>query len=319
MLTWKQFFQENYNIDFNEYFQFADELYQKARDKRYAVEVGFAYIGFVFLFRNASRLDKAVIETYEHGYKLGWEMSDMAEGIKECINDYRIRKTEFYKTYKNIVKLEFEYFLGIIPYKIKHFIISVNSDENPYLLGSTFEDSDNELSIVAELGKLKALIDLVELLKLKYIEHGGPTIQEANLDNMGGFSQLMQLKTSLLSNDLVTFFQVLQALFASLSYNMKVNESFFHSHIHLILKVLGFHVESEYETNIGRIDSVVESEKYIHIFEFKLNDASVAISQILEKKYFQRFLGSQKKIILVGVALDAKEKNISDWKMQSYN
>jgi hypothetical protein len=132
------------------------------------------------------------------------------------------------------------------------------------------------------------------------------------------YRSLLTLKDSISQNDLAKFFEVMQSFFASMSYNMKVTEAYFHGYVHLILTILDFKINSEVETNIGRIDSVVETENYIHIIEFKIANCEVALKQILDNKYYQQYLRSNKKIILVGVELDKETRNITNWKHLVY-
>ena len=80
----------------------------------------------------------------------------------------------------------------------------------------------------------------------------------------------------------------------------------------------GFDINSVLETNKGRIDSVIETKNYIHIIEFKLNDSDIALEQVLEKEYYQKYLLKDKVLTLVGVAVDKKQRNIIDWKMKSH-
>jgi hypothetical protein len=92
--------------------------------------------------------------------------------------------------------------------------------------------------------------------------------------------------SAIANNDLNKFFKAVQEVFATMSYDMKITEGYFQSHIHLLLVLLDIKILSELETNTGRIDSVVESENYLHIIEFKQNDSSIAIEQIKKKKYY---------------------------------
>ncbi|MDC8003850.1 PD-(D/E)XK nuclease domain-containing protein [Aureisphaera galaxeae] len=124
------------------------------------------------------------------------------------------------------------------------------------------------------------------------------------------------LKYSLEENDMDKFINTFRSIFAGLSYNIKVQESYFHGYIQIILDLIGMKIYSELETNNGRIDAVIEVQKYIYIMEFKLRDSNEALSQIKEKKYYERFLLSTKEIVLVGVAFDTKSRNVKDYKIE---
>lgn len=121
------------------------------------------------------------------------------------------------------------------------------------------------------------------------------------------------IRNALSECDIPKFINVLKSVFSGLSYNMKIQEGYFHSLIHMAMDFSGFRVISEKETNIGRIDLVTETEKYIYIMEFKLDTAAAALKQIKEKKYFEQYLSSNRKIILLGVSFDVSNKNISDY------
>ena len=84
------------------------------------------------------------------------------------------------------------------------------------------------------------------------------------------------------------------------------------SHIHPLLFILDFKILSELESNIGWIDSVIETENYLFIIEFKINDSSIGLQQILDKKYYEQFLLFGKKIILAGVGVGTIEHNVND-------
>ena len=82
----------------------------------------------------------------------------------------------------------------------------------------------------------------------------------------------------------------------------------------MIFQLLGFYIKVEYKTNIGRIDAIIFIENNIYIFEFKINEsAKNAIDQIYEKSYYKRFVGKDKKIYLLGINYNTKEKVIDDY------
>lgn len=132
------------------------------------------------------------------------------------------------------------------------------------------------------------------------------------------FNQNDKMKQYLIDNKYDEFFRDVKSIFASMSYNMKLTEAYFHSNIHTLLKVLGFNIVSEDETNIGRIDSVIEFAEKIIIIEFKTSSSVIALTQIKEKKYYEKYLSKEKEIYLIGVSCNLSERNINDWKTEKY-
>lgn len=304
-------YEKTYKEEFDRHFQIANTFYDQARDKKYAIGMGLGIIGFLFAFRNSSELEKEIMASYDHIDKLGGSIADTIRSIPDLIKQNKIREEEWHANHKNEVSIEFKKFLGI-PYWIKQINIKGNMK-----IGSPFESLTSENEIAEELARQRAIIDLMVQLKVKHIEAGGFLEEkESNLLPIK-FENLADLKSALSCNDLDKFFKLVQSVFASMSYNMKITEGYFHSHIHFLLTLLDFKIESEVETNQGRIDSVIETGNYIHIMEFKQNDSSIAIEQIKAKKYYQKYFSSSKKIILVGVAVDTTERNIIDWQMQT--
>ena len=50
-----------------------------------------------------------------------------------------------------------------------------------------------------------------------------------------------------------------------------------------------------------------------YVMEFKMGKAEAAILQIRKNNYYQKYQQSKKKVILVGIGFDGKERNIKDW------
>jgi len=128
-----------------------------------------------------------------------------------------------------------------------------------------------------------------------------------------GETKLQAIKMALISGNVQGFIDILKSLFAALSYNIKLNEGYFHAHIHTILDLCGIRVISERETNVGRIDAVAEVGQYIYIMEFKLDDANAAIDQIKSRRYYETYVGSGKEVVLLGIAFSIEQKNISNY------
>ncbi len=120
---------------------------------------------------------------------------------------------------------------------------------------------------------------------------------------------------SLLSNQVEDFIKALKTYYACIDYDLKdKNEQCYQLIFYLVFTNLNFRVKAEVKTNHARMDAVVETPDYIYIIEFKVNQsAQVAIDQIKDREYYQRYLLEEKKLILLGVNFDTKAGQINDW------
>jgi hypothetical protein len=124
-----------------------------------------------------------------------------------------------------------------------------------------------------------------------------------------------KIQTALVNEDLSQFFEILHSIYAAVPYQITGDkESYFHSILHVVLSLTGYLVYSEIPTNKGRMDAVLDIGQSIYIFECKLHDSEqTALQQIKNNDYAQRFQQSGKKIVLVGIAFSAIDKNIKNW------
>ncbi len=127
-----------------------------------------------------------------------------------------------------------------------------------------------------------------------------------------GESILYQLQTSLQSNDLKAFEMYFNSLFSNITYHQFVpDERYYHSVFYLVVKMLGFYIESEVLTNLGRIDSVIKTKDYIYIIEYKKGASKTALQQIKDKKYHEKYLNENKPIYLLGIGFNLSKRTIS--------
>jgi hypothetical protein len=129
---------------------------------------------------------------------------------------------------------------------------------------------------------------------------------------------LANLTESLEENNIERFIALLKTLIKGIAYpNADSKENYFHSIFYLVLRLIGFNVESEILTIDGRIDCVIKTETHIYIVEFKMNTASAAIQQIREKQYHVKYLDDNRHIQLIGIAFDAEEKSIQEYQVET--
>lgn len=115
------------------------------------------------------------------------------------------------------------------------------------------------------------------------------------------------------------FFKTLEVFFANVPNNITIdNEKYYQSLVFTILKLIGLNIEVEVNTNIGRIDCVIETDDMICIIEFKFDGTKEqALQQIADKKYAQKYQLDNKKLVSIGVAFDKETRNISGYVIEA--
>jgi hypothetical protein len=127
-------------------------------------------------------------------------------------------------------------------------------------------------------------------------------------------SFIFQIYHAFDSGDLELMIEKFKELFLNLDYSVNIDdEKTFQNIIYLVFMVIGFTIDKEHKTNIGRIDSIISYHDNIYIFEFKRDKSAIdAINQIHEKGYYKKFLTTGKKIYLIGMNYNTKIREIDD-------
>jgi hypothetical protein len=122
---------------------------------------------------------------------------------------------------------------------------------------------------------------------------------------------------ALQEQDLDQFFSVLSVFFAEIPYDIQIRqEKYYQTIFYLIFKLIGLQIGTEVRTNQGRIDAVIEMEKAVFVFEFKLQGtATAALEQIKDRDYPSRYKLENKELILIGVQFDMSQRKINDWQV----
>lgn len=117
------------------------------------------------------------------------------------------------------------------------------------------------------------------------------------------------------AGDYESFFRRLKSFFADTPYELiRDLELHYQNVLFIVFKLIGFYVKTEYCTSEGRIDLVVQTDKFIYVMEFKFNStAEEALKQIDEKHYALPFETDERKLFRIGVNFDAKMRNIEKW------
>jgi len=125
-----------------------------------------------------------------------------------------------------------------------------------------------------------------------------------------------KLKRALKKGDTEEFIKIIKSMFAKIPYKLHIpKESYYQSIFYIILSLLGVKIDLEVLTDKGRIDGVLEFPDKVYIIEFKYgksgskmkNLLDKTIKQIKEKKYYERFMCKDRKVIFLAVGFIGKE------------
>lgn len=111
------------------------------------------------------------------------------------------------------------------------------------------------------------------------------------------------------------FMQRLQSLMADTSSESERNKEIHFQNITAIIgKMLGFRVQTEVHSALGRCDMILETNKFVYIIEFKLNKSpEEALRQIKHSGYARPFMADSREKILIGANFSTEMRTISDW------
>ena len=84
-------------------------------------------------------------------------------------------------------------------------------------------------------------------------------------------------------------------------------------HFSLLMRMVGAKVAEEVRSARGVADAVIETKKFVWVFEFKFNrSANAAVRQIREKGYADQYRGDKRPVTLVGINFRAAKRNIDE-------
>ena len=136
-----------------------------------------------------------------------------------------------------------------------------------------------------------------------------------NIDLIESPFQIRQFVDEVEQGDYNAFFRRLQSFFADTPYELIRNlELHYQNVLFIVFKLIGFYVKAEYHTSRGRIDLVLQTERFIYVMEFKLDGtAEEALQQINDKHYAQAFATDKRQIFKIGINFSNETRNIEKW------
>lgn len=130
---------------------------------------------------------------------------------------------------------------------------------------------------------------------------------------------LRSMVLDLRRGDADSFLTRLQSLFAAIPYpegGAPTYEREWRNQVFLVFSLLGQNVRCEVHSARGRADCIVETQDYVYVIEFKLDDSvEAALEQIDRRGYGRSFGADPRTVMRVGVSFSSVERNIEAWKV----
>ena len=107
------------------------------------------------------------------------------------------------------------------------------------------------------------------------------------------------------------------AFFADMDYQiMGDDELYFQNTMYVMLKLMGQQVQVERHTSNGRIDALIQTDKFVYILELKRDkNPDDALDQIDEKGYDWPFLADGRKVFRIGANFSTRTHRLENWKV----
>ena len=134
-------------------------------------------------------------------------------------------------------------------------------------------------------------------------------------------SWIQKIVRTMRDGDLEQVRKLFTAFLAETPYSMrpkkdqKDRELYFHYTFYLLMRLIScYTVYTEKQLSEGRADCIVETPKYVYIFEFKLDGAAAeALQQIRERGYAKAYEADSRPKYLVGASFSSKTGTIEEW------
>ncbi|WP_320914329.1 ATP-binding protein [Butyricimonas paravirosa] len=136
-----------------------------------------------------------------------------------------------------------------------------------------------------------------------------------NVNKVESPFEIQQFTREIESGQPDAFLRRLQSFFADTPYELiRDLEVHYQNVLFIVFRLVGFYVKAEYHTSEGRVDHVLQTDRYIYVMEFKLEgSAEEALQQIETKHYARPFEADSRQLFKIGINFDNNTRNIERW------
>ena len=131
-------------------------------------------------------------------------------------------------------------------------------------------------------------------------------------------SFVLRFNRALKDNNIDGAMELMQSFLAGIPYDLEnKSEKHFQTIIYLIFSLLGYYIQAEVKSAIGRADAVCRTKDRVYVFEFKVDgSADEALRQIDGKGYLIPYKCEEGLwLVKVGVNISTATRTIDSWKV----
>ena len=278
-------------------------------------------------------------ELYEFADAQGMTYDKLCEELKDSYNGYHFTHNSIgiynpFSLLNAFKRKEFGNYwfeTGTPTYLVKllkkhHYDLErmTHEETNAQVLNSIDSESTNPIPVIYQSGYLtiKGYDKRFGIYRLgfpnKEVEEGFMQFLVPFYTNMNKVESPFEIQNfvrEVEAGDYDSFFRRLQSFFADTTYEViREQELHYENVLFILFRLVGFYTKVEYHTSQGRVDLVLQTDKFIYVMEFKLDGtAEEALQQINEKHYALPFQADGRKLFKVGINFSAKTRNIEKW------
>ena len=205
--------------------------------------------------------------------------------------------------------------------------------ENPIVGMDVFSSFDysNLASLSLDDSEVLALIYFTGYLTIKEGDNLALTLKFPNKEVRNAFTLslmkqysggkdlsvfLVKGNIAIKNRDISGLVKAMNAYYAKIPYVVLEKEIGYEAMFYSYFLLFGVDkINVEETTTRGRIDVVIESEADVYIIEIKVDkSAEEALSQIKDKRYYAKYINTDKEIHIIGLNFASKDCQIAEWK-----
>lgn len=136
-----------------------------------------------------------------------------------------------------------------------------------------------------------------------------------NVNKVESPFEIQQFTREIESGQPDAFLRRLQSFFTDTPYELiRDLEVHYQNVLFIVFRLVDFYVKAEYHTSEGRVDLVLQTDRYIYVMEFKLEgSAEEALQQIETKHYARPLEADSRQLFKIGINFDNNTRNIERW------